>query len=146
MQIKLTHHSSKEGSSNLTLWKDGAPVLFADNDFDAGAKALITSKINDKRKKEYHGIPSYGANEAVRCYRDAHNNVDIHNQYLSYGHWDYRTHRKQMRVPIMVWLHTLYLRVEIGFSLFDSYAVVNPFIAVVIIKKPHLIKTSGFDW
>ena len=100
---QYTLHSS-EGSLNLTLWKDGASVLFADNDFDSNAKALITSKINDKRKKEYHGIRSYEANEAVRCYRDVHNNVDIHNQFLSYGHWDYRTRRKQMRVPIVIWL------------------------------------------
>ena len=76
-------------------------ITIGDNDFDSNAKALITSKINDKRKKEYHGIRSYEANEAVRCYRDVHNNVDIHNQFLSYGHWDYRTRRKQMRVPIM---------------------------------------------
>ena len=100
---QYTLHSS-DGSLNLTLWKDGASVLFADNDFDSNAKALITSKINDKRKKEYHGIRSYEANEAVRCYRDVHNNVDIHNQFLSYGHWDYRTRRKQMRVPIVIWL------------------------------------------
>ena len=79
-------------------------ITIGDNDFDSNAKALITSKINDKRKKEYHGIRSYEANEAVRCYRDVHNNVDIHNQFLSYGHWDYRTRRKQMRVPIVIWL------------------------------------------
>ena len=85
----------------MALWKDGACVLFADDDFDSDAKALITFKINDKRKK-YHGIRSYEANEAVRWYRDVHNNVDIHNQFLSYGHWDYRTRRKQMRVPIML--------------------------------------------
>ena len=93
-------HSSC-GCLNFTLWKDGASCLFANNDFDSSKTELVTSKINDKRKKEYHGIRSYEANEAVRCYRDVHNNVDIHNQYLSYGHWDYRTRRKQMRVSII---------------------------------------------
>ena len=82
---QYTLHSN-EGSLNLILWKDGASVLFVDNDFDANAKALITSKINDKRKKQYHGIRSYETNEAVRCYRDVHKNVDIHNQFLSYGY------------------------------------------------------------
>ena len=38
--------------------------------------------------------------EAVRCYRCVHNSVDIHNQLAAYGNWDYRTRRKQMRVPI----------------------------------------------
>ena len=47
---QYTLHSN-EGSLNLILWKDGASVLFADNDFDANAKALITSTINDKHKK-----------------------------------------------------------------------------------------------
>ena len=79
-------------------------ITIGDNDFDSNAKALITLKINDKRKKEYHSIRSYPANEAVQCYRDVHNNVDIHNQFLSYGHWDCRTPRKQMRVPIVIWL------------------------------------------
>ena len=77
---------------------------------------VIRAKINDKRKKEYHGIRSYEANEAVRCYRDVHN-VDIHNQFLSYGHWDYRTRRKQMRVPIVIWFMKLYmLRLASRFS------------------------------
>ena len=81
--------------------KDGAPCLFANDDFDSSKKALVTSKISDKRKKQYRGIRSYEVNEAVRYYQDVHNNVDIHNQYLSYGHWDYRTRRKQMRVSII---------------------------------------------
>ena len=93
-------HSSC-GCPNFTLWKNGASCSFANNDFDSFKTALVTSKINDKRKKEYHSIRSYEANEAVRCYRDVHNNVDIHNQYLSYGHWDYRTRRKQMWVSII---------------------------------------------
>ena len=108
---------SNEGSLNLILWKYGASVLFVDNDFDANAKALITSKINDKRKK-YHGIRSNEANEAIRCYKDVHNNVNIHNQYLSYVYWDYRTRRKQMGVPFMIWLQTLYiLRLASHFSI-----------------------------
>ena len=93
------------GCLNFTFWKDGATGLFANNEFDSSKTEFVTSKINDKRKKEYHEIRSYKANEAVRCYRDVHNNVDIHNQYLSYGHWDYRTRRKQMRVSIItLWL------------------------------------------
>ena len=77
---------------------------------------VIRAKINDKRKKEDHGIRSYEANEAVRCYRDVHN-VDIHNQFLSYGHCDYRTRRKQMRVPIVIWFMKLYmLRLASRFS------------------------------
>ena len=92
-------------------------ITIGDNDFDSNAKALITLKINDKRKKEYHSIRSYPANEAVQCYRDVHNNVDIHNQFLSYGHWDYRTRRKQMRVPIVIWFMKLYmLRLASRFS------------------------------
>ena len=102
-------HSSC-GCLNFTLWKDGASGLFANNDFDSSKTELVTSKINDRRKKEYHGIRSYEANEAVRCYRDVHNNVDIHNQCLSYGHWDYRTRRKQMRVSIItLWLLCSYV-------------------------------------
>ena len=77
-------------------------MLFADNDFDAKATANITGKINEKKgdRKEYKGVRAYKAPEAVRCYRYTHNNVDVHNQFLAYGHWDYRTRRKQMRVPI----------------------------------------------
>ena len=44
----------------------------------------------------------YQANEAVRCYRDTHNNVDIHNQYMDYGSFDYRTRRKQMKVRFQI--------------------------------------------
>ena len=73
-------------------------MLFADNDFDANEKASISGKIWVKSKKEFKGRRKYEANEAVRCYRHTHNNVDIHNQWLAYGHWDYRTRRKQMRV------------------------------------------------
>ena len=76
----------------------GAPVLFCDNDSDAKAPDNITGKIYNKKKNEYKGVRSYQANEAVRCYRDTHNNVDTHNQYMAYGSWDYRTRRKQMRV------------------------------------------------
>ena len=94
---QYTLHSS-DGSVNFTLWNDGAPVLFADNDFDANATADITGTIYNKKKKEYKGVRSYKANEAVRCYRQVHNNVDLHNQLIAYGHWDYRTRRKQMRV------------------------------------------------
>ena len=90
---------SNEGSNNMTLWYDGAPVLFVDNGFDGSATADITGKIYSKKKKEFKGVRSYKANEAVRCYRHTHNNVDIHNQYISYGHWDYKSRRKQMRVP-----------------------------------------------
>lgn len=95
---QYTLHSS-DGSLNFTLWKDGSIVLFADNDFDASVVADISGKIWNKKKKIYHGRRTYKANEAVRCYRDTHNNVDIHNQLCAYGHWDYRTRRKQMRVP-----------------------------------------------
>ena len=94
---QYTLHSN-DGSLNFTLWSDGAPVLFCDNDFDAKAVDNITGKIYNKKKNEYKGVRSYQANEAVRCYRDTHNNVDIHNQYMAYGSWDYRTRRKQMRV------------------------------------------------
>ena len=94
---QYTLHSN-DGSLNFTLWADGAPVLFCDNDFDAKAVDTITGKIYNKKKNEYKGVRSYQANEAVRCYRDTHNNVDIHNQYMAYGNWDYRTRRKQMRV------------------------------------------------
>ncbi len=100
---QYTLHSS-DGSVNFTLWSDGAPVLFADNDFDANSKNNITGKIYNKKKKEFKGVRSYQANEAVRCYRKVHNNVDIHNQYISYGHWDYRSRRKQMRVPFQILL------------------------------------------
>ena len=98
---QYTLHSS-DGSVNSTLWSDGAPVLFADNDFDANSKNNITGKIYNKKKKEFKGVRSYQTNEAVRCYRKVHNNVDIHNQYISYGHWDYRSRRKQMRVPFQI--------------------------------------------
>ena len=118
---------SNEGSNNMTLWYDGAPVLFADNDFDGSATADITGKIYSKKKKEFKGVRSYKANEAVRCYRHTHNNVDIHNQYISYGHWDYKSRRKQMRIPYQL-IRISYLR-EIGFSLFDSFVLVNSFIA-----------------
>ena len=91
--------NSSDDSVNLTLWNDGAPVLFADNDFDSNAKEHIMGKIYYKKKKEFKGVRSYEANEAVRCYRHVHNNVDVHNQFISYGHWDYRTRRKQMRIP-----------------------------------------------
>ena len=59
-------HSSC-GCLNFTLWKDGASCLFANNDFDSSKTEFVTSKINDRRKKEYHGIRSYKANEAVRA-------------------------------------------------------------------------------
>ena len=95
---QYTLHYS-DGSLNFTLWKDGSIVLFADNDFDASVVADICGQIWNKKKKIYHGRRTYKANEAVRCYRDTHNNVDIHNQLCAYGHWDYRTGRKQMRVP-----------------------------------------------
>ena len=94
-----TLHSS-DGSINFTLWKDGSSVLFADNDFDASSVANITGKIYNKKKKEFKGRRAYAANDAVRCYRCVHNSVDIHNQLAAYGNWDYRTRRKQMRVPI----------------------------------------------
>ena len=56
-------------------------------------------------------------------------NVDIHNQFCAYGHWDYRTRRKQMRVPLHM-ISMLHLPIlEIGLALFDSYVVVNAFIA-----------------
>ena len=90
---------SNDGSINFTLWKDGASVLFADNDFDAASVANITGNIYNKKKKEFKGKRAYAANDAVRCYRCVHNNVDIHNQLGAYGSWDYRTRRKQMRVP-----------------------------------------------
>ena len=101
---------SNEGSNNMTLWYDGAPVLFVDNDFDGSATADITGKIYSKKKKEFKGVRSYKANEAVRCYRHTHNNVDIHNQYISYGHWDYKSRRKQMRVP--------YQLVSVGYHIY----------------------------
>ena len=94
-----TLHSS-DGSINFTLWKDGSSVLFADNDFDASSVANITGKIYNKKKKEFKGRRAYAANDAVRCYRCVHNSVDIHNQLAAYGNWDYRTRRKQTRVPI----------------------------------------------
>ena len=96
---QYTLHSS-DGTLNFTLWKDGSVVLFADNDFDANVVADICGKIWNKKKKLYHGKRTYKANEAIRCYRDTHNNVDIHNQLCAYGNWDYRTRRKQMRVPM----------------------------------------------
>ena len=82
---------------NLTLWNDGAPVLFADNDFDSDEVADISGKIY--KKNEFKGLRSYKANEAVRCYRQFHNNVDIYNQFIADGYWDYRRRRKQMLVP-----------------------------------------------
>ena len=104
-----TLHSS-DGSLNLTMWYDGVPVLFPDNDFDTGARESITGKIYNKQKREYKGVRSYQANEAVRCYRDTHNNVDIHNQSMAYGHWDYRTRRKQMTVPISAKIVTRHIQ------------------------------------
>ena len=38
---QYTLHSS-DGSVNFTLWNDGTPVLFADNDFNANATSDIT--------------------------------------------------------------------------------------------------------
>ena len=89
----------------------------------------------EQKEKIYHGRRLYKANEAIRCYRDTHNNVDIHNQLCAYGSWDYRTRRKQMRVPYHSMFHTI-TNVEIGFSLFDSFAVVNAYIA----WKNHVLK------
>ena len=108
---QYTLHSS-DGSINLTLWKDGAPVLFADNDFDAQSTETISGKIWVKSKKEFKGRRKYAANDAVRYYRKTHNNVDIHNQFLAYGHWDYRTRRKQMRVPYQLFSHHSLLRLR----------------------------------
>ena len=106
---QYTLHSS-HGSINLTLWNDGASVLFADNDFKADTISRITGKIysilDDKRKKEFKGVRYYFANGAVRCYRYVHNDVDLHNQFIEYEHCDFRTRRKQMRVLLIlsVWL------------------------------------------
>ena len=94
---QYTLHSN-DGSMNLTLWGDGASCLLADNDFDANATADITGMIYNNKKGEYKGVHSYKANEAVRCYRQVHNNVDVHNQWSSCGHWEFHTRRKQMRV------------------------------------------------
>ena len=91
---------SNDGTLNFTLWKDGSVALFSDNDLDANVVADICGKIWNKKKKLYHGKRTYKANKAIRCYRDTHNNVDIHNQLCAYGNWDYRTRRKQMRVPM----------------------------------------------
>ena len=48
-------------------------------------------------QKKYHGIRGHEANQDLRCYRDVHNNVDINNQYVSYGHWNYHTRRTNER-------------------------------------------------
>ena len=71
-------HSSC-GSLFFNLWLDGAACLFANNDFDSNAMGTVTGQIHNKSKGEYHGRRSYQANEAIRCYRYVHNNVDIHN-------------------------------------------------------------------
>ena len=96
---------------------------------------IVSWNICNKKQKIYRGRRLYKANEAIRCYRDTHNNVDIHNQLCAYGSWDYKTRRKQMRVPH----HTLIdpvASVEIGFSLFVSFAVVNAYIG----WKNHVLK------
>ena len=103
-------HSSC-GSLFFNLWLDGAACLFANNDFDSNAMGTVTGQIHNKSKGEYHGRRSYQANEAIRCYRHVHNNVDIHNQFCAYGHWDYRTRKKQMRVPADI--HICYVPVEL---------------------------------
>ena len=61
-------------------------------------------------KRVYHERRSYQANEAIRCYRYVQNNVDIHNQFCAYGHWDYRTRRKQMRVSVDI--HICYVELQ----------------------------------
>ena len=72
-------------------------MLFADNDFDSNAKENITGKIYYKKKKEFKGVRSYEANEAVRCYRHVHNNVDIHNQFIAYSMDTGTTEREESR-------------------------------------------------
>ena len=73
-------------------------IVSNDNAFDSKTKALV----DDKRKKN---IMAFKAMKQMKLCgvieTDVHNNVDIHNQYVSYGHWDYRSRRKQTRVPIM---------------------------------------------
>ena len=98
---------------------------------------------------EVLGIRSYKANEALRCYRQVHNNVDVHNQWSSYGHWDFRTRRKQMRVSRTIKIRqqcvTIYFVFEIGFSLFDSFVVVNSFIVwrnYILKNRPEKERTE----
>ena len=57
---------------------------------------------------------------------------------MAYGIWVYRTRRKQMRerFQILVPIGNIYMYLDIGFSLFDSYVIVNAYIA----WKNHVLK------
>ena len=79
---------------------DSAHEEAIDNSFSYYSSVANIAGKRYNKKKEFKGRRAYAANDAVRCYRCVHNSVDIHNQLAVYGNWDYRTRRKQMRVPI----------------------------------------------
>ena len=73
-------------------------IVSNDNEFDSNAKALV----DDKRKKN---IMAFGAMKqmklcgVIEMYTTM--SIFITSIHVSYGHWDYRSRRKQTRVPIM---------------------------------------------
>ena len=125
----VTLHSD-DGCLNFTLWNDSNSCLFADNDFPAKVGGSVARKIHDKKKGVWSGLQKYLATLPILCYQRCSNDTDIrilisveqwiknryiennqkvlqysgiHNQFCSYGNWDFKTQRKQNRVILILY-------------------------------------------
>ena len=73
-------------------------IVSNDNDFDSNTKALG----DDKRKQNimaFEAMKQMKLCGVIEMYTTM--SIFITSIHVSYGHWDYRSRRKQTRVPIM---------------------------------------------